>query len=108
MKRLKGIIKRWLFSEELEQQEFELDQARNRYKDMEKRIKNVLGIIEIATDVHEVRPESWAVICIDRKPSYVKFIDLSSRDIREIQIFLKQFDYSKRIVDASPFLKKYF
>ena len=44
--------------------------------------------------------ESWAVVCIDGKPSTVKFYDLSQKDLSEMVNFLKYFEHG--VVD-SPF-----
>ncbi|QJI52424.1 hypothetical protein [Psychrobacillus phage Perkons] len=45
---------------------------------------------------------NWAVLSIKGNQDYVRFIDLSQRDIREIEMFLKRFEGTNRIVD-SPF-----
>jgi hypothetical protein len=58
--------------------------------------------LEIGVDIHPRSKTSWAVICLDGKPEYVKFIALNNRDIRDIAMFLKQYQGSHNIVD-SPF-----
>ena len=45
---------------------------------------------------------SWAVICIAGRPEYVKFLPLKHKDTMEIVRFLKQFQYSNKVID-SPF-----
>lgn len=45
---------------------------------------------------------SWAVVCIQGKPEYVKFVPLGHNDARDVLHFLKRFQYSNRVID-SPF-----
>ena len=45
---------------------------------------------------------SWAVICIAGKPEYVKFMPLAHKDAKGVLDFLKQFQYSRQVID-SPF-----
>lgn len=70
-------------------------------------------ITDVAVDVgfHDVE-HSWAVVCVEGRPEYVKFIPLSGADARTVMNFLRQFQYSQPIVD-SPLrfkdkLKRYF
>ena len=65
-------------------------------------IHNINELFSVATDVECRDHRSWAVICIEGKPNYVKFIDLGRSEVREVQSFLRQFEGSRRIVDA-PF-----
>lgn len=59
------------------------------------------SICDISTDVGFKSSEhSWAVICVHGKMDYVKFVDMSHRDIMEIAKFLKRFEYSNRITDS--------
>lgn len=46
--------------------------------------------------------KNWAVICVKGKPEYVKFVDLSNRDIRDIAMYIRRFEGTNRIID-SPF-----
>lgn len=96
-KSMKKLFKRlfeWAFKEELE------DMRQDA-----KRVKNVLGNLDISVDVHHYSP-SWAVISIQGKKSdYIKFINLGAADMSEIQHFLRQFERSK--VDCSPTDKSY-
>ncbi len=105
--KLKEKFKRWLLKEEIERNEILFETARKKCVEMESRIKDVLGTIEVAVDVHEYN-DSWAVICVNGKSDYVKFCNLGASDLREIQSFLKRFEYSKRIVDSAPHLRRYF
>ncbi|HID0767989.1 TPA: hypothetical protein ACXDAZ_002518 [Clostridium botulinum] len=46
------------------------------------------------------KDRSWAVVCIEGKYNIVKFIDMQGQDYRYILDFLKQFECSKRVIDA--------
>ena len=58
-------------------------------------------ITDVAVDVgfHDVE-HSWAVVCVEGRPEYVKFIPLSGADARTVMNFLRQFQYSPPIVDS--------
>ena len=66
------------------------------------------SICDVGTDVgFKSSDHSWAVICVHGKMDYVKFVDMSHRDIQEIARFLKNFEYSNRVTD-SPIHKNIF
>lgn len=52
------------------------------------------------------RCKNWGIICIKGNMDYVKFIDMSQRDIMEIARFLKRFEHSNRHVDAPMGMKE--
>lgn len=58
-------------------------------------------ITDVAVDVgfHDLE-HSWAVVCVEGRPEYVKFIPLSRADARTVINFLRQFQYSQLIVDS--------
>lgn len=58
-------------------------------------------ITDVAVDVgfHDSE-HSWAVVCVEGRPEYVKFIPLSRADARTVMNFLRQFQYSQLIVDS--------
>ena len=59
-------------------------------------------ITDVAVDVglfHDSE-HSWAVVCVEGRPEYVKFIPLSGADARTVMNFLRQFQYSQPIVDS--------
>lgn len=58
-------------------------------------------ITDVAVDVgfHDSE-HSWAVVCVEGRPEYVKFIPLSGADARTVMNFLRQFQYSRPIVDS--------
>lgn len=106
---LKEKIKKWLLKDEIQK----MNEARNYYykacdlceqslqnnKEMHKMYNE---ITDIAVDVGTLKEEhSWAVICIAGRPEYIRFIPLKDRhDAKMIIDFLKQFQYSKYIVDS--------
>lgn len=67
---------------------------------VQNQIHNINQLCSIGVDVSVRDNRNWAVICIEGKPNFVKFVDLSRSDIMEVQRFLKQFEGSNRIVDA--------
>ena len=79
------------------------DKSRTLIEDCRKFMNS---ICDVGTDVG-IRSvdHSWAVICVHGKMDYVKFVDMSQRDIMEISKFLKRFEYSNRVTD-SPLFKK--
>lgn len=112
MRWLKEKIKQWLVKEVLKEEIQKLNQAQACYnrasclceeslennREMQKMFNE---ITDVAVDVNMGRNEhSWAVVCIAGKPEYVKFIPLSGADARTVIEFLKNFQYSKHIVDS--------
>lgn len=60
----------------------------------------------ISADINHYENHSWAVISIQGRPEYVKFFNLSNKDIRELHYYLKQFERTNRTIDSPiPFLK---
>jgi hypothetical protein len=90
---------RWVFSKEIA----ELEKTISNFNIAEKRLRNVLGNIDVSVDVHQYS-RSWACISIQGvKDDYIKFVDLGHRDVYEISKFLRQFERDVNIkVDASP------
>ncbi|UGO50749.1 hypothetical protein PQE68_gp158 [Bacillus phage vB_BanS_Sophrita] len=75
-------------------------------KGLRERNEFILKNFKIAVDHYPRGNESWAVVCIEGKPEYVRLINLSRADVREIAYYLKQFDRDSRIVDSPvAFLK---
>ena len=105
---------KWLFKLELQELQIQINNSKeqhNRVASLEKSLKNVLGNIDISVDVHEFHrySNSWAVISIQGKESdYIKFVDLGSSDIREIQQFLRGFERNQNVkIDAIPNTSKF-
>lgn len=122
---LKDIIKKWLFSEEinriglLEEKYKESAQwmnAANRMyslsaeakkdcedsqKELEECRKLLNQICDVGVDVgFRGEEHSWAVVCIAGRPEYVKFIPLNRGDARQVMDFLKRFQYSRHVIDS--------
>lgn len=62
----------------------------------------ILSQFNISADIYPRENHSWAVISIQGKPEYVKFVNLSNRDMRSVHEYLKQFERTNRTID-SPF-----
>jgi len=61
----------------------------------------ILKQFDMSADIyHSTRERSWAVISIQGKPEYVKFLDLSNSDMREIHRFLKMYERTNRTIDS--------
>ena len=115
--KIKEKIKEWLFSSEMiriKQLEKQIEESTNRVRlasiqlgNSEKEIEEcrslVTQFVDIGVDVGFHSDDySWAVICIAGKPEYVKFMPLARKDAKCVLDFLKQFQYSRQVID-SPF-----
>ena len=124
--KLKGKIKNWFFKEEIEKiKVLEIaykdqiewcqtrandmyrvsERARITYEKSEKEVeecrKLLTQLVDIGVDVgFHTEEHSWAVVCIAGYPEYVKFLPLTHRDARGVLDFLKQFQYSRQIIDS--------
>ena len=118
--KIKEKIKEWLFSAEMlrmNQLEKQVEESTNRLrvaaiqlnnaeKEIEECRKLLTQFVDIGVDVgFHSDDHSWAVICIAGRPEYVKFMPLNYRDAKGVLDFLKQFQYSRQVVD-SPFAFK--
>lgn len=116
--KIKERIKKWLFSSEIQrinQLEKQIEDSTNRLrlasvqlgnseKEIEECRKLLTQFVDTGVDVgFHSDDHSWAVICIAGKPEYVKFMPLNHRDAKGILDFLKQFQYSRQVID-SPFV----
>jgi hypothetical protein len=69
--------------------------------------KTVSSIISIGADItrHEHDTSgSWAVICVEGKYNIVKFINMKGQDYVRIVNFLREFECSRRVIDAPPYM----
>ena len=124
--RLKEKLKNWLFADEIkriqiletcykDQIDWYKDRADESYrtserarlsyqrseKEVEECRKLLTQLVDIGVDVgFHTEEHSWAVICIAGKQEYVKFLPLNSGDARDVLRFLKQFEYSRQIIDS--------
>lgn len=128
--KLKDKIKNWLFKEEIKELEelkknydkcmlsFEkaktlADKARDEHRNSHELLtdcrKLMNSVCDVGTDIGFKDSEhSWAVICIHGKMDYVKFVDMRQRDIRAIADFLKNFEYSNRVIDSPLYYREAF
>lgn len=115
--KIKEKIKEWLFSSEIlkiKQLEKQIEESTNRLrlasiqlgnseKEIEECRRLLTQFVDMGVDVGFHSGEhSWAVICIAGKPEYVKFMPLVHKDAEYVLHFLKQFQYSRQVID-SPF-----
>lgn len=120
--KLRNKLKNWLFADEIQRIKHteriiddsvhrfrmvsvQLGDAENQLHNAEKEVeecrKLLTQLVDIGVDVgFSTEEHSWAVICIAGKQEYVKFLPLNSGDARDVLRFLKQFEYSRRIVDS--------
>lgn len=113
--RLKDKIKELLFKEEIQrinkmEQSLTYEENRmrcaaiqlnNAEKEIEECRRLLTQFIDIGVNVgFHTEEHSWAVICIAGKQEYVKFLPLNSGDARDVLRFLKQFEYSRQIIDS--------
>lgn len=115
--KIKEKIKEWLFSSEIlriKQLENQIEEFTNRLrlasiqlgnseKEIEECRRLLTQFVDMGVDVgFHPDDHSWAVICIAGNPEYVKFMPLAHKDAKYVLDFLKQFQYSRQVID-SPF-----
>ena len=124
--RLRDKLKKWLFADELKKIEaletcykdkikwctemadnvyHDSIRARYNYEQCETELKECRRLLtqlcDIGVDIGFSNDEhSWAVICIAGKTEYVKFLPLHRDNAKRVFDFLKQFEYSKPIIDS--------
>lgn len=124
--KLKEKLKKWLFADEFKKIEVletcykeqiewcqeraddvyrASERARLSYQQAEREVEEcrrlITQFIDVGVDVgFHGDDHSWAVICIDGKTEYVKFLPLTGSTAREVLAFLKRFEYSNSITDS--------
>lgn len=124
--KLKEKLKNWLFADEIKRIQIletcykdQIDwckeradesyrtseRARLSYQRSEKEVeecrKLITQLVDVGVDVgFHTEEHSWAVVCIAGHPEYVKFLPLAYRDAKSVLDFLKQFQYSRQVVDS--------
>ena len=108
--KLKNKIREWLSIDLIEAEnkrlvrELELTTERNDYIQIQ--IENINKLFSVGVDVDmRDRHHSWAVVCMEGKPDYVKFIDLSRSEVKDVRNFLRQFEGCNRRRVDSPIWK---
>ena len=116
---MKKIVKRffnWVFKEELKALQTQLEASNAATKDSAEVVRNITRLLHnagISVDVHEYpsgRSKSWAVLSLpNQRETYIKFIDLTGSDVRQIAAFLRQFEMSEKNIDidATPMATKF-
>lgn len=90
----------WIFKKQIQ----DLDNRIARIAQTEKKFRELFDNMEVGVDVNHYSG-SWAVVSIQGKNDYIKFMDLGQRDIQEIARFLRQFDRRNQVrytIDANP------
>lgn len=78
-----------------------LNNAVSTNKDVLNKNEYIMSYFNLSADIYpSQRGESWAVISIQGKPEYVKFVNLSNSDMREINAFLRRFERTNRTIDT--------
>lgn len=114
MKRLLQRFFFWLFREYIDKEKeaikkeinylkmlsIDLSQLENRLQGKENALNKLFESIEVSADA-DTKGRSWAVISIyGETADYIKFLDFSGNDLRELKAFLKNFERKK--IDATP------
>lgn len=102
---------RWAFKKEVFELNVQIAEAKRlieKNKLRADKLEELLGNIDVSADINIYAP-SWAVISIQGKSvDYIKFVELSQQDAREIQSFLRRFDRDRVKVDCSPQIRGLF
>ena len=120
--KLRNKLKKWLFADEIQRinhiertiddsvhrfrmASVQLGDAENQLHNAEKEVEEcrrlITQLVDIGVDVgFHSEDHSWAVICIEGKQEYVKFLPLETKDARDVLRFLKQFEYSRQVIDS--------
>ena len=115
MEKLRIKLRAWLFREESNEFTKRMDVFNREIatcRDATRACKNAIklvdecqrlmnSIVDVGTDVGFFSEDhSWAVVCIQGKPEYVKFVPLNHQDARQVLDFLKHFQYSNKVIDS--------
>lgn len=73
--------------------------------DIERRVGYIEGLVDVGIDVSVVNHNSWAIVCVGGKPEYVKFFIADTKELREVQQFIKKFSRNRTITDCPPFFR---
>lgn len=96
--------------ENLKQENRKLKSELIELKSLNKKIiednDSLIKQFNISADISHYENHSWAVISIQGRPEYVKFVNLSNQDMRDVHMFLKRFERTNRTIDSPlQFLK---
>lgn len=93
--------------EKLQEANNTLKTLRNNESFVLQEINNVKELINVGVDLNLHNPrENWAVICVQGKPDYVRFVSLDSKQIRDVERFLRNFDHRNVTLDAPRMVSK--
>jgi|WetSurMetagenome_2_1015567.scaffolds.fasta_scaffold1750495_1 hypothetical protein len=94
---IRRIILKWLGISDFEKKIVEL----------KKENEELRKAIMVGVDYHPRLPKSWAVICIEGKSDYVRFVELPTSQIREVAQFLRRYDERNCTIDMPHGIPKY-
>ena len=120
--KLKEKLKNWLLQEELQ----DIKETKEKYDELHESVIQAYHILQNAEEMHDkshtllencrkfmnsicdvgtdvgfrTSDHSWAVICVHGKKDFIRFVDMRQSDIRTIVSFLKNFEYSNRVIDS--------
>jgi hypothetical protein len=89
-----------------------VSEARSQYIDATKLCnevrKTISQLMDVGVDVHMKNTNhSWAVVCLQGKPEYVKFVHLDHSSCRELMRYLRQFESSNMTIDSPMNFKEF-
>ena len=87
-------LRDWLFRQEIA----EVERFADEVKVIVESYALLMHSLNVGVDVH-YHNKSWAVVCLDGNPCYIKFFSLPSKDITEIKRFLRQYTKADKFVD---------
>ena len=100
--KIKDLLREEVFKEDIDSIKSMKLQCENTLNEVNKIKSLYQQITNVGVDVDYYGKNSWAVICIDGHPEYVKFVDLKESEARDIENFLRRFERSNIVID-SPF-----
>ncbi|QEM13457.1 hypothetical protein [Mucilaginibacter rubeus] len=103
--KFRAIILQWLG---LEKVDYKIETQRRAIVELQSRMDIVFSAVHVGVDYNPRYGGSWAIVCLDGKEgqSFIQCYNLSKKDIREIQDFLKYFERRNVTIDAPFGIKK--
>lgn len=88
---------------DIQEERSRLSHAQSNLNNRMEKIERLYNMAIDLDDPKYSRTGSWAVIVIDGKPEYLRFIRLGRKNMMDIARYLKQFDVGDRPVVDSPY-----
>jgi hypothetical protein len=93
---VKNFILRWLGIEKLY---LKYGEVCRRCDVQEKEIRQLKSLIQVGVDFSPKGNDSWAVLCLAGNKDYVAFFNLQNKDVRDISMFLRQYEKQNVLID---------